>query len=642
MKRYLLAVCMALSLGCLAGNPVDSLLRIIRNKPADTNLVKEYTQLAWQYFYAGDSANAAGYLARSGALSQSLHFNKGLLESYSNLAMLYTAYGKPDSSLRYLSLCLQKAQALHQPSVASKCCLNLASAYLNRADYAQSIRYYIQALRYFDQLNDEPKIAMTDHCIGIAYYLMRNYPLSLSYYRQSIAMAQKLGKPEGAAYSYNGIGVIYKELHQYDTALYYLNQSYALAVKTSDKTLLSHNLSNLGEVYSLQHHDEQALTYLNKAHALQLELSDQRGMAETDVLTGELYLRQKNFGTARSAFGAARLIATRAELRDILKNAFKGLSAAYQGLHEDGKALEAYQAYAALKDSLYTSESTRQIADMQTKYDTEKKEHENALLLQENEIKNLQISKEKSQKYILISSFIFLALLGLVYYNRHRLQQKNKLLRERELRTQAVFQAQEQEKARLSKDLHDGVGALLSLIKLNISGIEPGGPHDALLVQTKDLASRAMKEVREVSHSLMPGLLARAGLRAALGELVGQVNASGAVNMVLNDGMDVKLKPEAELAIFRMIQEAVNNLLKYADATQASISLLQKPGALLITIADNGRGFDQSELAEGSGNGLDNLASRAGMFNGSAHVTSDPGQGATVTIQLPLTSLIYG
>jgi signal transduction histidine kinase len=641
VARLYIILCISFNLFCLANNKTDSLLKVISHSKQDTNLVKIYTQLAWQYYGASDTINPSACLGKSLQLSEKLHFNKGILDSYSNLAMLYTAYGKSDSAVHYLALCLKRSKSIHDLNVASKCAINLANAYLNQANYAEAIRYYIEALNYFEVLKDQEKIAMTDHCLGIAYYLMKNYSLSLDYYQRSIDIGQKLGKPEGAGYSYNGMGVVHKEMQEYDTALYYLDQSFQLAVKANDQSLLSHNLSNIGEIYSLRHNDEKALEYLEKALALQTELNDQRGLAETHNLTGDVYLRKSDYAKARTAFESAKSIAAQTGLTDILKNAWKGLSSAYRGLNDYPGSLEAYQQYSDIKDSLYTAESTKQIADMQTKYDTEKKERENLLLQQKNKIDNLQLSKEKTQKYILVGSLLFVLLFGGIFYNRYRLKQKNDLLKEREFRIREVFRAQENEKIKLSKDLHDGVGALLSLIKLNISGIDPGGPHDQLLANTKDLAGQALKEVRNVSHNLMPGLLSRAGLEAALAELTEQVNSSSGINMKLNYRVKEKLTPEAELNIFRMVQEGIHNMIKYASATEAAIVLIQDQETVVVTIKDNGCGFDRAIVKDIAGNGLNNIISRAHLLKGEANIATELNAGTTITVTLSLKHITY-
>jgi two-component system NarL family sensor kinase len=638
MKKLFLLVLFGVYSVCLAVTPIDSLLNLVKFEKEDTVLAKNYIRLAWKYYEISDSLHAAFYLHQSSLLSSKIHFVKGELDASNNLAMLYTIYARPDSSLKYLLNGLRISKTLHDANVTAKSCLNVASAYLNRANYASSIQYYLQALDHFEKTKDDAKIAMTDHCIGIAYYLMRNYKLSLSYYNKAIDKAIILKKTESAGYSYNGIGVVYKELGRYDTALYYLEQAHLLALKNDDKTLLSHSLSNLGEIYNIRGMHAKALDYLLQAAKIQLETDDHRGLAETHILTGQLYFEKNNYKAALSSFETARQLAQRAGFTDILKNAWKGESDAYHGLHKDGEALSAYREYSNIKDSLYTSESTKQIAEMQTKYNTEKKEHENTLLQRENDLKSLQLKEQKQQKFTIAILSLFILITMVIFYNRYRLKQKNILLEERTLRTKAVLTAQEEEKEKLSKDLHDGVGSLLSLIKLNISALESASAEEKKIIdQTKDLAGKAITEVRQVSHQLAPGLLATVGLEAALTELTAQINSSGKLIMQLQFENPSTIPREAELNIFRMVQEAVNNIVKHAEATEASIQLSQQNNRMVISIKDNGKGFDQTNPLHSTGNGLRNLSNRAGLLNGILEINSLPGKGTQIVILLSLT-----
>lgn len=617
----------------------DSLLKLIAGKKtADTVTVSLYTQLAWCYLDA-DSAKTIGYLQKSRALAQQLNYSKGLWEGYNNIGMAYAKYGRIDTAMRYFDLGLQSAEQSKNAQVAAKYSINIASVYLNQAKYADAIRYYIGALRYLDTLNDQGQVAVTQHCIGIAYYLLKNYRLSLSYYAASIATEKKSGKPVMLGYSYNGMGAAYKELNNYDSALYYLQQGREVATKNADKALMSSVLSNIGAIYGQQAKTTEALEYLDKALALQNALGDKRGIAETSIAAGDVYVKLKNYGKAIQYYDTAKGIASAIGLNDILKEAWKGLSAAYAGLGNYKVSLEAYSQYASIKDSLYTKESTAQIAEMQTRYNTEKKEQDNKLLQKENDIKALQLAKERNKEYLLLAIFILFLFTAAVYYNRYRLRQKNILLQERELRAHAVFRAQEDEKTRLSKHLHDGVGALLSLAKLNISGIEPDAANEKLLNSTKKLVGDAITEVRGISHELMPGTLAKAGLQAALDEMLEQIASANTMKTQLNYDLQHKIAPSGELNIYRIVQEACNNIIKHANAQHIEVVLRGDGDQLILKVTDDGVGFDKEELK--TGNGLNNIYSRADIMKARVRIATNKGQGTGLDIFIPLKQVAY-
>lgn len=636
MKKLLLLCAILLSIHCSFGN-TDSLLKVASTlKNSDTALPAIYTKLAWTYLAANDTTNTLAYLRKSESLAAQQKFDQGVMVGYSNIALYYTRFGLIDSSISYFTLCLKKAKEVNDVNIAAKTCGNLAGAYLSKASYEQAVKYYLEAMQYLDKTNDPAKIAANYHCLGIAYYLLKNYPLCLKYYFLSMETGQKAGMPDKSGYNYNGIGVAYKEMKLYDSAIYYLDLAHTAAETNKDMYLLSHNLSDEGEVYNIQGHIPQALVCLTKAVNMQAQNQDSHGLAETLVLLGNTYLNDRNYPYAKKYFDSARMLAGTIGSRDVVKNSWKGLSAVYGAMNNPAASLDAYRHYSDLKDSLYTQESSHQIAEMQTKYNTEKKENENILLQKENTIKDLQLGKERNLIYILVVSFIFIIVTSVVYYNRYRLKQKNEMLKERELRAYAVFQAQEDEKGKLSKELHDGVGALLSLIKLNISSIPIDDNNKKILTSTKALATNAIKEVRGISHDLMPSVLAKSGLEAALEEMKESVASAGAIDVELSYSVKQKLPATVEGNIFRIAQEATNNIMKHAGATRETISITENNNRIEVTISDNGIGFDKNILAKITGNGLNNIFSRVSLMKGTVDISTDKETGTQINITIPL------
>jgi two-component system NarL family sensor kinase len=636
MKKLFTLFIFILFSGNCFGNIDSLLLAAKKTGNSDTTLVHIYTQLGWDYLAKNDTANSAQYLRNSLSLAEQLKFDKGVINGNSNLAMYYLRMGHSATAIMYLSAALEKANATGDVNSVWKANINIAGAYLGQANYEEAVQYYLRAMQYLDKINDPTKFTINYHCLGITYYMLKNYPLSLRYYNKSMEVGVKAGKPNDAGYNLNGIGVVYKAMKLYDSALYYLDQAYTAAEKNKDNYLLAHNLSDKGEVYDLLGRRTEALYCLQRALELQVQKADQRGFAESCILLGDVYLNSKDLQQAKKYYDSARSIAVRVGAKDVAKNAWKGLAEVYRQMNNNAAALEAFQNYALLKDTLYTEESSKQIAEMQTRYNTEKKEKENILLQKENAVKGLQLTKEKSREYILICTFIFAVIISVIYYNRYRLKKKNEMLREREMRAHAIFMAQEDEKARLSKELHDSVGAVLSLIKLNISSITtPDATNQKILDSTKSLATNAIREVRNISHDLMPNVLQKAGLQAALEEMIESVSASGAIDISLSYTLPGRLPAEMERNIFRIVQEATNNIIRHAAATKEEINIGSESGRLLIVISDNGTGFDKNILSKITGNGLNNIFSRINAMKGDVEIETSLGNGARINITIP-------
>ena len=250
----------------------------------------------------------------------------------------------------------------------------------------------------------------------------------------------------------------------------------------------------------------------------------------------------------------------------------------------------------------------------------------------------------------LIMLLLAIAIISFVVYYQRRLIQgqieKQKLKVEAQDRMlAATIQTQETERKRIAKDLHDEIGALLAAIRLGVIQIgsdETTGKFGVEKAQeSKTLIEEAIKNVRRISQDLMPATLEKFGLAAALLELCQKLEKASGVRMDFKgEEGDIPLKAQSGLALYRIVQELINNTLKHAKATKIIISLQKTNALLYLTVADNGSGFDL-EYAQGQskgvrGLGLSNIESRVNMLNAKILYETAPGEGTRVTIEAPM------
>lgn len=224
------------------------------------------------------------------------------------------------------------------------------------------------------------------------------------------------------------------------------------------------------------------------------------------------------------------------------------------------------------------------------------------------------------------------------------LLEKSRLLeeleRQKQRTLQAVVEGQEHERSRIAKDLHDGVGQMLSVVKIGVSAVQEQihsiAPDEATqLHESIVLLDSAVQEVRSVSHQLMPVALKQLGLSAAIQDICSSVTASTAIMVDTElSALEVRMDAVQELTLYRIVQELLNNTLKYGNARRISIQALREESALLVMYEDDGKGFDLH--AEHEGIGLNNIISRATMLGGTAELHSTPGEGMAATIDIPL------
>lgn len=206
---------------------------------------------------------------------------------------------------------------------------------------------------------------------------------------------------------------------------------------------------------------------------------------------------------------------------------------------------------------------------------------------------------------------------------------------------QTQLEIQEQTFENISQEIHDNIGQILTLAKLNLNTVEPtpSDPTNKKIQNTKELVAKAIHDLRNLSKSLNTDLIKEIGLCEIIQREILVVSKTGQfeTNFTLN-GEPFRFDKQKELIIFRIFQELVNNIIKHANAKTINIQLQYQPQTFSLTISDDGNGFDTSELQNNEQNfglGLRNMHNRANLIGGTFQVTSAPGKGAMVQLQVP-------
>jgi two-component system, NarL family, sensor kinase len=304
------------------------------------------------------------------------------------------------------------------------------------------------------------------------------------------------------------------------------------------------------------------------------------------------------------------------------------------------KALEYFQKRTSLRDSIFSTEKTKQIEELNTKYQTVKKE---------------QII-EQQQNRLIKQNFLFLGLAGLALmigllawsqYKRYKLRKETQLqteiMKQQELATKAVIEAEEEERQRIARDLHDGVGQMMSVAKMNLSAFESeiifsNEEQKLSFEKIIHLVDDSCKEVRHVSHNMMPHALLKSNLASAVRDFIDKIDKKTLEIHFYSEGLDERLNSNTENVLYRVIQECVNNVIKHAGATELDISVIRDKDGISATIEDNGKGFDTSDKEKFEGIGLKNILTRVEYLKGTVEFDSSPGRGTAIGLHVPLSA----
>lgn len=256
---------------------------------------------------------------------------------------------------------------------------------------------------------------------------------------------------------------------------------------------------------------------------------------------------------------------------------------------------------------------------------------------------------EKYPEIFLVSTLIMLTLVGFIIffvlvYQRRLMRQRFEMLEREAVHQQkllsATIETQEIERQRIARDLHDEIGAMLSAVKMNLSlasrKTEEPKKLSPLLDETSDMLKDSIQQVRHISHALLPPLLDKFGLVAALKSMVAKAQKEEGPQLLFKiKGEEVRLEPQKELGLYRVALEFINNAIKHAEAKQIRLHLQYEEDKISLEIKDNGKGFDlEGKKKEAKGLGLRNIESRIQAIGGEYSFQSSPGNGTHLQISL--------
>ena len=418
-----------------------------------------------------------------------------------------------------------------------------------------------------------------------------------------------------------------------DSATLYFSGNYEFSRKQNYYLLKASTFQNVNEYDS-------AIVYFQKCFELAETTNSRWNMPEPLIQIGYIYLQQKKYSLAEKYVMAGLDIARIDSFRIFMKEGYQILSDIYYVNGNYRLAFETLGKYNELKDTLQSEELKKFALDLDKKYQTDKREDQTRL-------HELEISKRKSIIHGLLA--LTFTILVIFFLAIHSFRQKNRLhlntiktleTEKQLLATEAVLKGEEQERTRLAKDLHDGLGGLLSGIKYSFQNMKDNlilTPENAQTFERSlDMLDSSIHEMRSVAHNLMPESLFKFGLDTALNDYCSVIDNSGivALNYQSFGLKNADLEQSLTVSVYRIIQELVNNVVKHSRAQHALVQVTLDESQVLIDVEDNGKGFEAEELNNLKGIGWTNIRSRIEFLKGTFSLKSEIGKGTVVHIEI--------
>jgi len=522
--------------------------------------------------------------------------------------------------------------------------MGLQAGMANKPD--AGLGYLQRALYYFEKVSDTLMIAHTHASISLAYHnYVFDYPKGLEYGLKGLQILEQMQQPDKAVkwVIQNAIAINYDDNNQHTEALDYHFRN--IAYSPSDKRLGS-TYNNIGNSYKKLKRFNEAEKYFIKGISLTKRTDDN----DLDYALATVYNNLSHISWELKRRHQAEAYRDSAIFHSLKSNHPQKLLETYYDSylmcekHDDYKNASRFlKTYLTIKDSVFTAEKQKTVYELEQKYETAKKEEQIAKLEAQTRIQDLELTQSRATIIIVITLFGLTGTLLFLLYKRSRYKQHIAHIRETEelqrQRFTAVLEAEENERSRVAKDLHDGIGQLLSVAKLTLSAVEDEREDNMRMIRNSmSVLDQATKEVRAISHNMMPAALTDIGLSAALEDLFVKVNEAKLLQIKLEaNGLEERLPLSVEIAVYRVIQEVVNNMIKHSKADKINVRIRRQGAAVSLAISDNGIGFEKEVIAKSKGLGWKNILSRISMLNGEIEVDSQPGAGTSVSIQFAIT-----
>lgn len=621
---------------------IDSLQQLIKKEKDNENKVLLLIQIGQEYENR-DLEKSKSYYHQARILGHKINYPLTEVKFTSNYTFALNMQGKYDSSLYWNLKGIEAAKKLDDDEQLAKAYFNTGTTYQYMSDYPAAVEYYQKGLALFEKIDDKKFTAQASDILQNLYASMKQYNRAKKYGNDAVAAFRLLNEPKMLAYALTNLGHVYGKNQQIDSAKIFYLEAERIAATINDEVLLATMKLNLSHVFFEEKQLAASLKYNESALYLaeKNDLPDNKSIALRGL--SYYYFYTGDYAASLPYAEQALSISKKYNIRNQTVLNLEQL-ALLAFVAKDPWKGDTYQNEAALlRDSLLSEEILQTTINTEKKYELDKK---NSLLAVQEE----RIEKQQLRNGFLMGGIALLALiLYLAYrnYNQHKkLQQQkiNELETEKQLlATQSVLKGVEEERSRIAKDLHDGLGGLLSGVKLQLGAMkgnlilteENGIAFNRVLHNLED----SIAEMRRVAHNMMPETLLKFGLEQALTDYSNSLSHQQHFTIQCAfRGMEKRLDNSTEVVIYRIVQELINNAVKHSDADTILVQLMRHDEAHInITVEDNGKGYRPNDVKENSA-GLKNIASRVKYLNGKMDIQSEPGKGTSVFIECELRS----
>lgn len=596
----------------------------------DTTYVLSLIDSCNEYLYShADKALIFGHKALGA--SEKMGYAKGGSESLHKIGIVYDVTGEYDSSLYYFNALLGLGKRLNDSTIIATATNSRGLVLWNMGKPEQALPLFYEAYIIFERLKNplgkgksmnNISIILSD--LGKLHDAIKAGKIAIENFRTA-GVYERIGAP------LTNIGLYYKDMKVYDSAAVFIKRSIEIKHSVNDDYGLGLSYSAFGALLDAQLRYDEALAYHTKALEYRTQTGDTYGVVESYYNLSKDYAKLGQNDKSFELISKAKPLAEELGSDRMLYKVYLEL-ASHQSIRGNYKqALDYYIKYHEVRDSVTGNELHESMEDMRTKYETEATLRENLLLKEQNRVKDLQAQEASQREWIKTISLIFSVALFVLFvitaflvYNRYKQKQELRL-------AEQVQQAEEKERGRIARDLHDNVGAHLAFIIQRLDH-----SSSAEKQQLSESATNALGTLRETVWALNKNNISVEDFADRLKTFI-QTIQQGYVGFDIDFEEKVlinhRLSPGTALNLFRLCQEAISNAFRHSGGNRIHISIISNEAVQIdVKITDNGTGFDPEKDAKKDHYGLENMKHRAQEAGAEYTLHSQPGYGTHIEI----------
>lgn len=544
---------------------------------------------------------------------------------------IYYNQGKNDSSLYFFNLALAGMKEAPDRKKEAEIMNNIANIFRVTAQYDTAMTIYVDLLKFYETQADTAKEGKLLGNIGSLYYTAGNFDKAKEYTLKALDIQRKTTDKRATAVSLINLTVFALNAGNYQDGIAYGDEAINL-LKEVDRNYYAAALLRVGYCYYMTGNRDKALDYTRTAIDIYKENNNVRGMMEAYRQSGDYLIESGKYEEALKLGKEALSVADTTNRLD-MRLLYDMLKRSAIWLNKPEEALFYSQEQIRMKEEDLNAEWADKISEIETKYGTEKKELEIAALT----------ARTRTGRILIVSLFVILIIGSIAAYNIHKNNRQKVILASQRIKeleqekkiaaANSLIEGESTERARLSRDLHDGLGGMLSVAKLKIATMKGNltipEENVAALNTAIELLDTSIKELRRVAHNLMPESLMKYGLNAALADFC---RSTGKVTYHFF-GEDKRHDEKTEIAAYRIVNELVNNALKHSNAENINVQLIHDDGRVHLIVEDDGKGFDATLAESNGGTGIKNIRSRVTSLGGKLEMITAPGRGTEVNVE---------